>query len=291
MLKRACVFWIGAAIFGLAIGLPFAFAFSQFHHSALPSHRDEGNHATEYVAIYRQMERENYLEKVIDPLAISTFVLCVITGTLAWYTRGLFGATARLASDADKASRESARISAQSAAAAEKSASVAEKALTLLERPFVYGGIPQTKEGNILASDVVRLVVYNFGRTPAYLTRIEYEMSVEPTGSIIKPIDPFTNGGRELPVGTIADKNDPHSEPLDIANRVEGEGYNIVHGKKSMWLTGFARYDDIFGTHYITGFTLVFDIVGERFVRHGSDAYNYTRVEKEADIPPPSSNS
>ncbi len=227
-------------------------------------------------------------------LVLATWCLAVVTGALAVFTALLYWTTRRMAIDAKKISEASAGTAASAAAAAKKSAETAERALTVLERPIVNANVPAA--GLRVAADglyrgTLTLNVHNFGRTPAYLTRLQYTISAEPHGAIANAIDPRQIGGRELPNGTVVDRGDPFTESTDLRLWFIEDAEEIARGRKSVWLTGFARYDDIFGGHHITGFTLVFDRIGERFVRRGNEAYNYARREEEADIPPPSSNS
>jgi hypothetical protein len=165
-----------------------------------------------------------------------------------------------------------------------------------LERPYVYGlvstpglaieprpGRPQ------LRGSTLELSIYNYGKTPANLTRIEHRISVAQTGGIAPPIDPSVVGGRELPVGTIAVSEKPYIESENLMLCFLEESSDIVELKKSVWIVGFVRYSDIFGDHYITGFTLVFDPIGRRFTQRGSEQYNYARKEDPKTIPPKSS--
>jgi hypothetical protein len=182
--------------------------------------------------------------------------------------------------------------------ATRRSARIAERALTELERPFVYGGVREPgfkivsssyQQGSELERGELELCIYNFGRTLARLTRIEYEISAAPHGGIAKAIDPKIVGGRELPVGTVCATGDPYCETTKLRLCFFDEANDIATGKKSVWIVGFVRYVDIFDTHHISGFTQVFDGIGGRFVRRGDQQYNYAYTEKFAEIPPPSS--
>jgi hypothetical protein len=185
------------------------------------------------------------------------------------------------------------------ARAAQQAATISERALTHLERPFVYAEV--TKPGlkvsqytplgrtDRLARTTLELSMFNVGRTPAILTRVEYVIVPARTGSIADPINPTKTGGRELPVGTISISGRPFVETTNLALHFMEEATAISDGDKSVWLVGFVRYRDIFGQHQITGFTQVFDPIGERFLARGDDKYNYAHSEKASDIPEPSS--
>jgi hypothetical protein len=207
-------------------------------------------------------DRRGFFDKIwTDPIAAFTAVLAVSTIALWWVTRSM--------------------------------ANTSKRALLDLERPIVYGGVsdPGMKvEGQELKSQHLRLSIYNHGRTMARLRRIEWEVRTAPKGGIADPIDPKTIGGRELPAGTVCVSGDPYGEEENLFAKFSlDEAASIAALKLSVWVVGFVRYDDIFGRHHISGFTQVFDAVGEQCVRRGSDAYNYEREERAEDIPPPSS--
>ena len=211
----------------------------------------------------------------------------IATLFIALFTLTLWRSTDRLWKEAS-ASGETALLTAK---AAQKAADVAERSLTELERPYVYGAVTDPgldASGVILKRSVFKLCIYNFGRTPANLTRLEYVLSSALHGSISSSIDPNVVGGRELPVGTIAANNDPFFETTNMFPMFIEQSDDIMAHKQSVWVVGFVRYADIFGDHYITGFTHVFDPLGRSFVRRGGEKYNYTRKEEPSKIPSPS---
>ena len=54
----------------------------------------------------------------------------------------------------------------------------------------------------------------------------------------------------------------------------------MMAGTSSIWVTGFARYDDLLEGHYIIGFTQVLDVASQKFITRGSDKHNYFDNEK-----------
>jgi len=172
-------------------------------------------------------------------------------------------------------------------------ANTSKRALLDLERPIVYGGVSDSGmeiEGQELKRQHLHLSIYNHGRTMARLRRIEWEVRTAPKDGIAHPIDPKTVGGRELPAGTVCVSGDPYGESENLFAKFSMDDASAIAALKlSVWVVGFVRYDDIFGRHHISGFTQVFDPLGGRFVRRGSDAYNYEREERAKDVPPPSS--
>jgi hypothetical protein len=83
LIKRAVAFWIGFAIYGLAIGLPTWWGFSQFHPPASHSPQAQGDKAAQ------RDPKEEADEKIAD----YTLALAVFTGVLTLATIGLMGAT------------------------------------------------------------------------------------------------------------------------------------------------------------------------------------------------------
>jgi hypothetical protein len=219
-----------------------------------------------------------------DAVAFTTLCLVGVTAILAASTIGLWIVTA---SAGKRQSRDMKR-----------SIRVAERALTELERPFVYVDVTEPgfqlvssrhQAGYELERGTFQISVINFGRTPANLIRIEYHLGLAPRGGIIDPIDPRMIGGRELPVGTVSATDHPYSESTRMRLNFFDEEKDIVERKRSIWLVGFIRYDDIFAAKYITGFTKIFDLLEGNFVARGGEQYNYARAEKPEEIPEPSS--
>jgi hypothetical protein len=103
LIPKAIVVVVWALVFGLAIGLPLGWGFSQFRQSSQvprqttePPAQGQSGHA---------QSPETYWERLtIDPIASGTLLLCLITGVLARYTYRLFRVTADLARDTKIAS-------------------------------------------------------------------------------------------------------------------------------------------------------------------------------------------
>jgi hypothetical protein len=161
-----------------------------------------------------------------------------------------------------------------------------------MERPYVYGsvskpGLTVAPSGtqNVLTRGTLELCIYNIGKTPANLTRLDYSISIAPHGGIAPAIDPAAVGGRELPIGTISVTGDPFFETEKLSLQFVSEESDIVNFKKTVWIVGFVRYADIFNRHHISGFALAFDPLAGRFVRRGGQKYNYARDENPSNVP------
>ena len=207
-------------------------------------------------------DRRSFLDRIwTDPIAAFTAVLGVSTIALWWVTKSM--------------------------------ADTSKRTLLDLERPIVYGGVsdPGLKiDSSGLEPRQLELSIYNHGRTMARLRRIEWRVDVAPHGSIANPLDPSKLGGRELPAGTVCVSGEPHLESENLFAMFSfDDRAAIAAGKLSVWVVGFVRYDDVPGRHHIFGFALVFDPIGQRFVRRGDKRYNYERKERWWNIPSVSS--
>lgn len=214
-------------------------------------------------------DQRSFIDKLwTDPVAAFTAVLAVFTAVLAFSTIALWWVTRAMAD-------------------------TSKRALLDLERPIVYGGVSKPGleiDAGRLKRTQLELSIYNHGRTMARLRRIEWDVRLALKGSIAPPIDPVKVGGRELPPGTVCVSGDPFGESENLFAKWDVDSARkIASGELAVWVVGFVRYDDVFQRHHISGFTHVFDPIGGRFVRRGSDVYNYERSERSKDIPPPSS--
>ena len=75
-----------------------------------------------------------------------------------------------------------------SAEAAESTAETARRALIELERPFVFADVTGTGGMDQSYPCGSEFAFFNFGRTPAILTRINYNASIAPRGGMAKTL-------------------------------------------------------------------------------------------------------
>jgi hypothetical protein len=203
---------------------------------------------------------------------------------------------------ATAAAVDSVDASQRSADAAARAAEIAERALVDLERPFVYCSISKpgisvdfgVSQGHgkpvkwNVEFGVTELAIKNFGRTPAQVTRFYATMKIASNPGICEAIDPFKEGGKELPVGTICFENADFRDTLDLRDFFRTDNINkeaIGAQTSAVWVVGYVRYDDIFGHHHINGFALTFDMESKSFVRRGDAKYNYEKKEEASEIP------
>jgi hypothetical protein len=160
LIGRAKVFWIAAAIYGLAISLPLAGMFSSFNPSTNAPHIESSDESAKAAATYVIQQPESWG----SPLVVVSGVLCVITLGLACYTRGLFRETAKLARDTREASTKALEAS-----------TAHTQTLFNIERAYLAGGGECLRDkGQIRRNEpgerLFRLALGNHGKTPAFLT-------------------------------------------------------------------------------------------------------------------------
>lgn len=154
MLRRTHVFWVGCAIFGLAIGLPAGWGLLQFHKPQQGSGGSSGNPA--------QQQPDGH--KAHDWMSPEAW-LVYITGALAVATFLLFWSTKRLATDADRSSKKALAASTKATAT-----------LVNIERAYLTGGGDVENRGG---RKHFRIDVANYGKTAAYLTNYEIHFAAK----------------------------------------------------------------------------------------------------------------
>jgi hypothetical protein len=178
------------------------------------------------------------------------------------------------------------------ASAAQKTAEVAEQSIRQLEQPYVFGALdPETyKKGKVRDGGFFidlgqpSVIVYNFGRTPALLTHIYHRVEVLTGDNMPDPVDSRKIAGKALPVGSACANGDPFGDSASLLDIVMDD-QQVLKGQQRIWLVGFVRYTDVFGSAHISGFTQMWDPSKGRFVRRGDKSYNYSGLEIEAEIP------
>jgi hypothetical protein len=145
--------------FGLSIGFPAGWAISQFHAPSHPPHVEVRQEAPKEGAAHIVQEPEGWGA----PLVILTGILCLVTGALAWYTRGLFKQTATLARDTHDASEAALKASTE--------------ATKLATREFISTHRPKLRVRKVTlyplvdkAPVTVQYEIANVGGTEAVLT-------------------------------------------------------------------------------------------------------------------------
>jgi len=199
-----------------------------------------------------------------------TIVLATFTGRLWYSTEKLWNVTLR-------------------------SAETAERALTQLEAPFLSvkiteNGITRSYGETSHHFHTLRLVIVNFGRTPARIIELADKAAfVEKNEGLPPEVNPAFASRNSIPYGVIAP---PQGESQGwsfnlfaftlryVAERVEPLKTN------ELFFYGFIRYATIFDEVFRVGFCFMFDIVSEKWILTGGDRHNYHRKETEF-FPPP----
>ena len=133
----------------------------------------------------------------------------------------------------------------------------------------------------------------NVGRTPAILIEHFSQVAFETRrGNFPAVVGTETNAQgvagvqrTTFPIGFIiaAEKDYVFTEnttamPLNFGD--QWHAFADAGERGNMFLLGYIRYEDVFGTRYIKGYCALFDrIGGERFVLMGGERYNYERTE------------
>jgi hypothetical protein len=148
--RKAAITIVAATCAGLGIGGAILLVGLQFHRS---SHVQE--HTPGRPAFVKELP-ESYAEALIDPVALATVLLVIVTAVLAIFTYLLYRSAAETARDARKASAKALDASTR-----------ATQTLVNLERAYLTGG------GDVewrRGQRCFRVEVANYGKTAAYLS-------------------------------------------------------------------------------------------------------------------------
>jgi len=254
MLRRYLPLWIGMAIFGLAIGLPFGWGLSQFHHSSQIS-REAAQPPTQ-AQRSEAKHPEGFLDKTLDdPIAIFTFFLCMITGVLARYTYRLFRVTADVAREAKISSERQLRA-----------------------YPGITGATIDIIEGQVR----IAVVIENFSTTPAYNFRHAISQQLCEPG----PITGFKKTTHKDMQWDMA----PNSKTTMRSNQNTREKDALALRMRELALIFWGRvdYEDAFGKHHYIDFVYRNGAFGERVeVVRGLGGFMQERIIPHCSEPEP----
>jgi hypothetical protein len=157
-----------------------------------------------------------------------------------------------------------------------RTADIAERALVDLERPILQIIEPFQSMGHMLSDEPDAISTHykiaNFGRTPATLREISIqfgewnELLPAPAYEVKIPTAIIIPQGQTIPGKT--------KTKLPI---------RFYADKKHSFVFGYFRYSDIFGFSHVTGFGLRWDSELRVWAIGGGPAYNYQRVERDAE--------
>jgi hypothetical protein len=226
-----------------------------------PHHYAEHNKQAEERTAEKDQNHGFWEKTTDDPVAYFTAWLVGFTGVLAISTIGLWIVTWR-------ASTSQARDMQASIAVANRSANISERALTELEAPFLSvkiteDGITRSYGETGHHFHTLRLVIANFGRTPARIIEMADKAAfVEKNEGLPPEVNPAFASRISIPYGVIAP---PQGESQGwsfnlfaftlryLAERVEPLKTN------ELFFYGFVRYETIFRKTYRMGFCYMFD--------------------------------
>lgn len=127
----------------------------------------------------------------------------------------------------------------------------------------------------------------NFGRSPALLIEMWEDFLPMKIDREPNPIDPATiNNLTPYRGETIKDgghfKIEQSLMPTKLGGLVrESDAWQTT----AIYYIGFARYGDILGNTYVTGFAAKFDPLVPAFIMWGDERYNYHRKEQGDEQP------
>jgi hypothetical protein len=234
-------------------------------------------------------------------IALFTYGLFLATGWLVWATLKLWKAgDEQLKFVRESSAEQVANMLASIDAAKESADSMRRQADAIItsERPYIFlkitdPGVSVESNGEmVFVGKKLKYKFVNYGRTPALLDEIkEHFCVVEGITDGPKPIDPMQDRGRLVPIGTASVNDAPHVQSVNLFFHTADAGaVKMMKPKASeerrICFTGYVRYRDAFGTHYINGFLAIFNAGGGAWVLRGGDEYNYSRTERPEDIPP-----
>jgi len=181
-----------------------------------------------------------------------------------------------------------------SKAAAQATASMADS-IRHAERAYLFfkvikTGLDVDMSATVTPSDNGRLTYAfaNMGRTPAILTEHFNETVFRPRRmGFPEPLD--TSGAligvNRFPPGVVVAANADHMfwentirMPLIYGKDWYGFAEN-TGDRDNLFLIGYIRYRDVFGTRYLRGYCAIFNVTGGDFVLIGNDRYNYEETE------------
>jgi hypothetical protein len=225
--------------------------------------------------------------------------LVEFTHRLADYTLGLFIATGFLVVATAvlgylgwrqaREMKKSLAIAKKTADAALKSANVAEQSLLMAETPCL---VPEVTTKFIGIDENRRYVINhaapqftyrfkNFGRTPAFIRRINYAVvPVDKINPVLKDIShhPDSQGADTVPSNGGVSIDYSHNMLIDdiaalIEKRRDAFTFSII-------FSGDVRYDDVFGNEYVKDFLLIRNETTGEFIP-GAKEYNLMRRSDE----------
>jgi hypothetical protein len=246
--------------------------------------------------------RPNAEKKILEWLfsllefRLTDLLLVIFTLVLANKTGGLYTETAALRAAADQQREDMIR----SIRAAEKAAEAAVRTVQASERTerarvffrVVNTGLDVDSKAVVQPDGTMKCGFRNVGRTPAIL--IEQCTLVSICAKGFPPeVDRSTNVigvahalRTAFPLGYIIAEGDAHdftenTTAMPINFGPQWYEFAENSGKRSnLFLIGYLRYEDVFGTKYMRGYCAFFDIYSNRFVHMGGERYNYERIEE-----------
>lgn len=232
--------------------------------------------------------------KALDvALVLFTYCLVIVTGWLVNATIGLRQETATLATFA-KQQAEDMKASIEVAREAASAAKLNAEAAISTERPNIgfrithSGGTAPKGAQPYNFSEAFQFQLFNYGRTPATLLELRRDWKeIRNSTEMPPPLDPMVDRGEIFEAHIVITTDQPHSDGMKLRKVFpKATEPGVTPQNCRLWFLAFARYVDVFGNHYICGYTAYLKPGGNRWKVHGGSKYNYLRRERTEDIPP-----
>jgi hypothetical protein len=239
-------------------------------------------------------------------LAVFTFVLVIFTGGLWWSTHGLLQAgnaqirqasyisrlqdlrtkeSIRLAEEADKTSRiaaNAAKDSAEAAISVQRArfyAVITHNFMRTIEAANSWAG-PEDQKSNPIGRDLwpkATIVFKNYGKTPGILKKVGIGVAYADTPPDPPDYKPKRINENIIDTGEISEKFDASDESPMTIYRAK----NVQRGESAtIWIYGYAAYDDVFGKEQTHRFYQRFTRIGVSPDRYVLQSYDYKDYNK-----------
>jgi len=191
----------------------------------------------------------NRADKYEGELAISAVIQAVCAGLLVLFT-GLLACYGYRGWQAATTAAE----------AAKKSADVAEQTLTLTNRPWLDVSDWELPILEIDSPPYVKFKIYNFGKSPAWITRLNVKFTTIDAGITFPEVPDYTNWANLLFRDVVSRIIQPEGSiregcPFALQEFPESTYRRIRKALTYLWVFGLIKYEDFLGEPHETAFS------------------------------------
>ncbi len=173
------------------------------------------------------------------------------------------------------------KLAADAAEKAANAAKVSAEALPNVERAYLFlddelvSVLDWPATTTERRRSTIRPILKNYGRTPAILREIRWDVLVLDALPGKREVDDLRGG--PVPVSSLVIGSGARSEPLEVQFFIEGSDVDQIElGRgRFMYFVGRVRYDDVFHMTHETGFCIQYRRSSGTFDAAVSDKLNY----------------